>query len=540
MFYKSLFLKNVRQQISLLEILPYARLLLWTIPLLLFNSGENSLMAHDEGLYAWRARQMFDSGDWVAPWGNAHHKTPGPYWLIAIFYQLIGISEFSTRLPMMIFSIFCLFLIYEIGKIMLNKKLALLAGAILSVTFLWLQYSRLGNPDVPMIFLVLLAIYAFLQAELHPKYQRIWGLIAGVSFGLGLLMRSLMIVLPTVALLPYLIVEHRRHRHLANPYLYLGLILGFIPTLVWLWFNWQRYSSQSLAALLGFVVTLGSQERSGNGIIFYFWNIPLKAFPWSLLSLWGLFLVIRRPIKDYQLILVGFPVVLFAELSIFSTRLSHYSLTLYPFIALLAAVGLDWLGRIYQLGYVQRKSLLHKGNIPRTLSYGFGLLGILFILASVVAWAWGDRQYATLGLTVGLSWLILPIVWISRYQFGYTFLTAKYWLAGWLIPCWLALAVAGGSGLLSDYNPVYRNFLQQPAIASILKTHPIYFVNLSGKNSVLLNFYTPIHGQRVEKISQLPVSSYAWVDQKTSSQLSSRPHRVIGTVQNYRLIQVLP
>ncbi|MGH1396444.1 MAG: ArnT family glycosyltransferase [Trichormus sp.] len=539
MLYKLPLLKPIWRQISLSATLPYVSLLAWTIPLLLFSSGENSVMAHDEGLYAWRARQMFDVDDWIAPWGNAHHKTPGAYWLIGIFYKLLGISEFSTRLPNMILGIFCLLLTYELGKIMLSKKLGWLAATILSVTFLWLQYCRLGTPDIPTVFLVLSAIYAFLQAELSPKYRYIWSFIAGLSLSLGFLMRSFMMLLPIIALLPYLIVHHRRHRHLANPLLYVGLVVGFIPTLVWLWFNWQRYGNDSFAALFGFVVQLGSEERPGNGIIFYLWNIPINAFPWAFFSILGLILIIRRPIPRYQLILIGFPVVLFTELSIFSTRLSHYSLSLYPFIALLAAVGLDWLGRIYQLGYVKRKPLLQKGNIPQTLSYGCGLLAILLILASIVAFAWEERTYATIGLILGVAWLIPPVIWISRYHLGWKFLTAGSWIAGWLIPCWLALAVAGSFGLLSDYNPAYRTFLQKPAIASILQTHPIYFVELVGKNAVLLRFYTPIHGKKVETIAQVPPYNYAWVYKQPTSRISKQ-HRVIGSIQDYKLIQVLP
>ncbi|BAZ28243.1 glycosyl transferase family protein [Cylindrospermum sp. NIES-4074] len=497
-------------------------------------------MAHDEGLYAWRSRQMFDSGDWVAPWDNAHHKTPGFYWLIASFYQLFGISEFSTRLPVMIAGILALLLVYEIGKILLGKKVAWLAGAILSVEFLWLQYCRLGTPDVPMILLVLLAIWSLLKAELHPKYAYIWSFIAGLSFGLGFLLRSFMIFLPIIALLPYLIWEHRRHRHLLNPILYLGFVVGLIPAFVWLWFDWLRYGNQSFQHLFNFVVELGSKERNHNGIIFYFWNVPLKSFPWFFFSLFGLFVTIRRPIPRHQLILVGFPLTLFLEISIFSTRLSHYSLTLYPFIAMLAAVGLNWLGQVYE----DRKKPPHHyiWMILRNLSYACGVLGVLLLLGGVVALAGGNaefRKYAIFGLTMGLGWLILPVVWISRYHFGNKWLTSDYWVAGWLIPCWLALAVAGSFGFLGDYNPVFRTFLQQPAIAKILQNHPIYFVEVEGKTAVLLNFYTPIHGKKVNSISELPAFSYAWISTQRSAELST-PHHVLGTVQKSQLIQVLP
>ncbi|MBD2456270.1 hypothetical protein H6G80_19605 [Nostoc sp. FACHB-87] len=53
--------------------------------------------------------------------------------------------------------------------------------------------------------------------------------------------------------------------------------------------------------------------------------------------------------------------------------------------------------------------------------------------------------------------MILPSVWIARHHYNYKFLTASYWLAGWLIPCWLALAVAGSLGLIGDYNPDFFN-----------------------------------------------------------------------------------
>ncbi|WP_244329173.1 glycosyltransferase family 39 protein [Tolypothrix sp. PCC 7910] len=642
MSYKIRLFPSIWRQIYLLTRLPYISLLIWLLPLLICNSGQSSLMAHDEGYYAGRARQMFDSGDWIAPWGTAHHKTPGPYWLIATAYNLFGVSEFSARFPSAIASILALFILYEIGKIIVGKKVAWLAATILSVEFLWLQSSRLAAPDIPMILLVLLAILSLLKAELNPKYSDFLLFIAGLCFGLGFLTRSFMILLPMVALLPYLIKEHHRHHHLANLRLYLGLAVGLIPVLAWLWLSWLRYGAESFGQLLGFVVELGSEDRNHNGILFYFWNIPLKSFPWFFFAILGLIVVLRRPIANYQLILVGFPLVLFTELSIFSTRLSHYALGLYPFMALLAAVGLDWLGKIYQCRQIdamnrvstseklliQNNNFLEDGegittiqprgvrlladkrasthnrlhpqrhgvfghkewgmgdgeeitnaqcpmpnaagwlslftqkrmkfpaafnkllswmrkaekNLPRNLSYGIGILGILLIAVSIFALVSQDayiRDRTNLGFILGLGWLIVPVVWIARHRFGQKFLTENYWFASWLIPCWLTLATAGSLGLLSDYNPTLKAFFQDPAIASILQTHPVSFVQVYDKNSVLLHFYTPIPGQEVDSISQLPTSSYAWIYKQQNPQLSTS-YRILATLQEYQLIQVLP
>ncbi|MBF2009017.1 MAG: glycosyltransferase family 39 protein [Chlorogloeopsis fritschii C42_A2020_084] len=537
---------------------PYISLLIWLLPLLLLSSGHSSLMAHDEGLYAWRSRRMFESGDWINPWSEPHHKTPGPYWLIATSYNLFGISETSVRLPSMVFGVLSVLILYEVGKILLGKKVGWLAAAILSVEFLWLQYCRLGTPDVPMIFLVLLAIWSLLKAELHSKYGNFYRFIAGACFGVGFLVRSFMIFLPAIALFPYLIGEYRHHRHLTNPMLYLGFIVGLIPTFVWLWLSFLRFGNDSGAELLNFVFRLGYNDRRDHGIFFYVWNVPIKAFPWFFFSLLGLFLAYRRPLPRYNSILIGFPLVLFVELSLFSTRLSHYSLLLYPFIALLAAVGLDWLGWVYDTKFksfemkdaenlsatfsVSPYLRVSVSSYPRVLSYIFGVLAVLLLLAGAIALTLGSgeiRKYAILALALGGGWLILPVVWICRYRFGKQSLTSSYWLAGWLIPAWLTLAVAGSYGFLSDYNPDVRTFLAQPAIAQVLQHYPIHFVQVGGKTGVLLNFYTPYIGKRVDKISELPTSSYAWISAKQASE-STTPHQVLGKIQQYQLVQVLP
>ena len=173
MFSHRSFFPTILQLIRLFWQLPYCKLLTWLLPLLLFTSGETSLMAHDEILYALRGRQMIEAGDWIAPWGNPHHKTPGFYWLLAIFYQIFGISDITSRMPTMIAGIFSIFVIYQVGKILLSEELAFLGIMILSVEFLWIQYCRLATPDLPTILLVFIAIFSLLKSDIDPQKQHI-------------------------------------------------------------------------------------------------------------------------------------------------------------------------------------------------------------------------------------------------------------------------------------------------------------------------------------------------------------------------------
>ncbi|MBS3026371.1 MAG: glycosyltransferase family 39 protein [Dolichospermum sp. DET50] len=543
MFLKSPLIIAILQLIRLFWQLPYCKLLVWLLPLLLFTSGETSLMAHDETLYALRARQMFETGDWVSPWGNPHHKTPGFYWLIAIFYQLFGVSDTTARIPTMIAGILSIFVIYQVGKILLSRELAFLGMMILSVEFLWVQYSRISTPDLPTILLVFIGILSLLKSDIDIQNRHFYGFITGLSFGLGFLMRSLMILLPMLALLPYLIIDHRRHRHLTNPMLYLGFLVGLIPTLIWLYFSWLRYGSDSIRALLGFVIELGSHEQHNNGILFYVWNLALKSFPWLFFSLLGLVLVIRRSLSKYPLILIGFPMILFIEISIFSTRFSHYSLGIYPFIAFLAAVALDWLGKIYQKRFADQFSSNQMVYLPRNISYAWGILGIILVGVGTGILVWGEvdiHKYAILLIYSGFSSLIVPLIWIGNFHYHCKFLTSHYWLGGLLISCWLSIATAGNLGLLGDFNPKFRIFYEQESINKILHQNPINFVKGKGfndKESLLIYFYTPHYGKTVDAISQLPILSYAWIYQQ-SSVGSATHYRVIGSFKDYQLIQI--
>ena len=64
--------------------------------------GVVGLMGPDEPRYAWIARDMMESGDWITPrlYGSPwFEKPPLYYWGAALSFKLFGVSETSARLP---------------------------------------------------------------------------------------------------------------------------------------------------------------------------------------------------------------------------------------------------------------------------------------------------------------------------------------------------------------------------------------------------------------------------------------------------------
>ena len=77
------------------------------------DHSSQSLIAHDEGLYARRARLLEESSNWFSPpFEEAHHKTLGSYWLIALAIKFCGFNEITIRFPSFICSFISVLIVY--------------------------------------------------------------------------------------------------------------------------------------------------------------------------------------------------------------------------------------------------------------------------------------------------------------------------------------------------------------------------------------------------------------------------------------------
>lgn len=535
------------------SLLPYFSLLLWVLPLVLLRSAQQSLMAHDEGIYATQARSLLLTGDWITPqWGQGYSfdRTIGIQWIIGVCFWLFGTSEGTARLPSAIAWILSVLLTYRIGCFLLNPRLAWLGAAIFGVIPLVVQYGRLATQDAVLVFIELVGIWALLEAGRHKL--PFWYILAGSTFGLGFLIKGFMIIPAAIALLPYAL----RHRHLLNGWLYLGLGLGAIPPMGWMVAAIQKYGNLSpVEGLFGKLFHLGEQTYLGAGRFYYFWNIPANGFPWVFFALGGLWWAIRdqrlRELVSSNrawLLLVGYPIILFVELTLFGTKTHYYPLQLMPFVGLLGAIALDQLVHFYQTR--QNRALLTSLNLL------IGCLALILIALVIgiqvspqIRAALGNdvERGAIVGLIIGLGWLGTAIVWFRREQIG-LIRSSQQWLAGLLLTSWLALATMNLTGFWGNYSPKLKTFLQQPQVQDTLRLapkaqapkepHPIDFVvnedalsRGDRKTYLLLNFYTPYIGA----FSTQRQGAYAWIDPNLAK-LSNSDDQIIATFEGWQLV----
>ncbi|MXZ82943.1 MAG: phospholipid carrier-dependent glycosyltransferase [Synechococcus sp. SB0666_bin_14] len=284
------------------QLLPFTPLLL--LPLLLwkfFDVDQQSLLPWDEGLYMRRARLFLDQNEAWTPFAEAHHKTPGHYWIVALSMRLFGVSDTAARLPFVLLALLSAWLVYEIGALILSRRAGAMASLILGTSYLWAVQSRTISPDLAYTSFFLAGLLLLVQELVRPESSSgqfcRWRLYcAGVLFALTVFLRSALAVLPLVGIMPWLLKQARGRKILKTPWLWLGLACGALPTFVWVGKSIASYGVTGFMEPLRFPLRKATETGFPlSGFPFYSASVFLNFIPWSPLlpfavtspSLWG-------------------------------------------------------------------------------------------------------------------------------------------------------------------------------------------------------------------------------------------------------------
>jgi 4-amino-4-deoxy-L-arabinose transferase-like glycosyltransferase len=491
---------------SALDWLYSGLLVLWTLPTLLVNSGQQSMAGSDEGYYAQMAREMYLSGNWLAPTflGNPYfEKPPLNQWLIATSYSLFGVSEWSARFPSTLAAVLGVLMTYFIGREFFEARRAFLGALILPTIYLWISNGRVAGQDVLLTFLELTGIWCLLQA---PKFgSRFIAVGWGVMLGLGILLKSSMAIVSVVALLPYLLIQNRQHKLVQNSYLYVGAGIGLALFGVWYWLASKAYGNAVYDGLFGILSSLSKRDFHQVGPFYYFWNLPANTFPWTFFALAGVWILLQERQKSYFLVLT-YPFTLLLLLQIFPTKTPYYLLQICPFLALLAGVALDKLWQQATRDQSKRAPSYAGGYALRSaqgiawLSFLMAAFALLLLVLVVVLYLSpnlvpGTALYLPLATALGVGWLLPWICYMNR---GWLGQWLPFWAGSVIGAPWLVLVLAGLTTPLGNYSPAFKEFCQQK-LASLMNTQEPINLVFEGNGDrftefAALAFYTPNPG----------------------------------------------
>lgn len=328
-------------------------LILAAVCALLFFSapGFRSLWETDEARYAEIPREMVLSGDWITPTLNYvkyFEKPPLNYWLVAISFELFGVSEGSARLVPAACGFLTVLLVFLLARSQSNAKGGLISGLILATSLMFFGLSRILMIDMVLCLGVVLALYGAWQARLgyrHGPYA-FW-----VGCAIGFLSKGLLGPgLPMMATLFFVLAtrEWSLLAWLANWRAIAMFILLSAPWVILVsWKNPGFFTYFFIDEHFGRLLTTRHQRYEPPW--FYFVLLPAALFPWIVLLPWTL--IRSWPGKLWQaeenrgwLFCAVWFVSFFVFLTLSSSKMIHYLLPALPALALimgqvLAAAG---------------------------------------------------------------------------------------------------------------------------------------------------------------------------------------------------------
>ena len=199
----------------------------------------------DEPRFALVAKEMVETGQWFFP-ARAQEfypdKPPIFMWSIALFYWITGSLRLSFLLPSALAGLLTVFLVFDIGKRLWDKRTGLIAGWLLLFTVQFLLQSKTAQIDATVCAFITIGCYGLLRFCLVDGKFR-WYAMAWFFMGIGVITKGVGF-LPLLMLIPYALYRFktRGQAHpatspwwawLAGPFIMLGAIgLWFVPMLL--------------------------------------------------------------------------------------------------------------------------------------------------------------------------------------------------------------------------------------------------------------------------------------------------------------------
>ncbi len=153
---------------------------LWSV-IYMTGLSTPALLDDADTVHAEAAKEILQRHDWVTLYVNGIRyleKAPLMYWGVATSYELFGISEWSTRFPLMLGVLAMILSTYGLGRWALGSEGGFDSGLVLATALGPFLFTRFLIPDVAVGLWLTLTFWLFLITLEQPKPARwaCWGL----------------------------------------------------------------------------------------------------------------------------------------------------------------------------------------------------------------------------------------------------------------------------------------------------------------------------------------------------------------------------
>ncbi len=392
---------------------------------LLLGWGQDGISL-DSATYAVIARNMAETGSWFNPHYTHYYLSvftthpPLVMWIQGLIFLLVEPNDSTARL----FGALCTFgsvlMVYLIGRQILNKAYAFLAGLTLLLTYNFMQIGNSTLLDVPMTFFILVTLWGIVKLQKGDVSVRT-ALITGAALGCAWLSKGVVSAPVWIALAATCLIWNRQWFRKKSFWLVSLMALGMIATHLLLD---QAYTGGQFRHSYLLHQVRGHFLGGGPDIHTEWWQFTCRFagmyLPFSILLPFGFYLIIKRRMK----LLYPAPIALlfyFLFYSASSRLYYHYFCPAYALAALPASLPLWYILKEHHIRRIAVAFLL----IWIAVAVGVKIGGVhvheirmpeIYALTDVMHNVLEDKPNRD-GITIGQG----------RPNWGYVARTAWYW-----------------------------------------------------------------------------------------------------------------
>ncbi len=334
-----------------------AVLILIVLGLLLFTPGQTKLppFDRDEARFAQASKQMVETGDYVDIHfqGQTRYKKPiGIYWLQSISVQLTSAVDqiWAYRVPSLLGAIVAVIGTYALGAMLFGTLTGLVAGLLLATTLLLGVEARMAKTDAVQLAILVYAQFFVAVFWLRDALSRGQKMLFWAALGIAVLIKGPivpMVVGLTLLMLSFLKRSTTWLKGLCSVeaiVLFFAIILPWV-TVITIKSHGQFWFDSVGQDLLAKVAS--GQEGHGALPGYYLVTFFISFWPWGLLALPSALAAWHERQNRAVQFLLCWIVPSWFVFELMPTKLLHYTLPVFPAIALLVAFMLT--RRFYRL-----------------------------------------------------------------------------------------------------------------------------------------------------------------------------------------------
>lgn len=343
-----------------------------------WNLGSVGLIDETEPLFAEASRQMLVTGDWITPVFNGQTRFDKPaliYWCQAMAYSIMGVNEWSVRLPSAIAAVGVIALTfytvhwYLSTKDQIQKKLhptqpnltALIAGAMLALNPEMIVWGRTGVSDMMLTGCIASALLCFFlgyggKHEQKPGsfsalFPNKWYLACYVLIAGGILTKGPVgFVLPALIIGAFIVYVGKVREVLTEMRILMGMLIIFCLSAPWYVLVAWRNGWDYINSFFGYhnIERFTEVVNGHSAPLYFYFAVVLVGFaPYSVYlplaiakqkfwqrSHW----LSQQRSQQFGLFACIWFITIFVFFTIAVTKLPSYVLPLMPAVAILIAL----------------------------------------------------------------------------------------------------------------------------------------------------------------------------------------------------------